>query len=134
MAKRLFFVSHAVLWALLIALVISASQAHASGRPVGHAVSLSQARSAPTYLTYLWPHGSVTYARGSDGHNCQHGGYFSDVSAYTWKGTQLSDQYWSKRGLFYFWRDDKGKRVTFDGITFRNHTRGRVLVAAWCEK
>lgn len=130
MRSKVFILTRVVLWAVLVGLIVASAQAKAAQR----AVSLQDARVAPTYLVYLWPHGSVTYARGSDGHNCQHGGFFSDVSAYTWKGGELSDQHWSKHRQLAYWHDDKGKRVTFDGITFRNHTRARVLVGAWCGK
>lgn len=114
-----------------VVVMFNVSQAH--GKPVG----LSQSEVAPTYLTYLWPGASVTYASEDDGYNCvdKHGrgvGWFSDVSAYTWQGKPLSQQQWAQHHTLTFWRAKKG-RVTFDGITFRNHTSKPVLVAGWCE-
>jgi hypothetical protein len=96
------------------------------------AVSLGQAETPPTYLTYLWPNGHVTYARGHDGHNCPRGGFFTDTSAYRWNGGALGPQRWNRDHTLTYWRGYKGN-VTFDGITFTNTTRAKVLVAGWCE-
>src|SRR4051812_9002386 len=80
----------AVATALVLAIVATivgsamASPAHASeGTWHAHRVGLGDATSPPQELVYLYPHGSVTYARGHDGHNCPRGGFFTDVSAYT---------------------------------------------------
>lgn len=104
--------------------------------PQARPVALTEARSAPTYLVYLWPHGSVTYATGNDGHNCpgKRGGYFSDVSAYAWNGSALGPQRWDDIGAYYWHVPHHHGRVTFDGSTFNNESRYRVLVAAWCER
>lgn len=103
------------------------------GPTLGHAaehrsVALTDATIPPTYLTYLWPRARVTYAP-----NCQPSGYFSDVSAYRWDGRTLGPQRWNRDHDRTYWRDPSGGRVTFDGITFRNHTNHPVLVAGWCE-
>lgn len=111
---------------LLTALLLCAATSHA--RPV----SLADASTAPTYLVYLWPHASVTYASGHAGYNCRGGGWFSDVSAYTWRGAAVGAQHWNRAHDLIYWRTRNG-RVTFDGITFYNASRSPVLVAGWCE-
>lgn len=95
------------------------------------AVSLGQAHTPPTEMAYLWPHSHVTYDVDGDGHNCwSHGGsFFTDVQAYRWDGTGFARQ----RRLQYedLWQRGALK-VTFDGRTFTNHSRVRVLIAGWC--
>lgn len=96
-----------------------------------HAVPITAARHAPREMVYLYPGGTVTYDKGFQ---CPRGAYFSDVSAYTWKGGKLGRQTWESNGPYVYsqWRSGFGGRVTFDGITFRNETPRRVLVAGWC--
>lgn len=136
--------------ACIAAAAATAPQAQASeGHWRHHRVGLADATTAPTYLVYLWPHGSVTYSSGRDGWNCRKGqrlpdgstlkrnGWFSDVSAYAWNGTAIGaqvdyDDYdaWSVRS---YWHGAHG-HVTFDGITFYNGSNVPVLVAGWCER
>lgn len=135
----------AALWAIgaalaIIAAVLLASVSIAQATPTARAVALSDAAVPPTYLVYLWPHGSVTFARETGRHrraadNCPRGGYFSDVSAYAWNGAPLAPQRWDRIGVYY-WQLGHGHhgRVTFDGITFRNESSRKVLVAGWCER
>lgn len=112
---------------ILALLGVVAGCAHA--RPV----SLSDALSPPTELVFLYPHASVTYAYGREGYNCpREGRYFSDVSAYNWRGDAIGAQRWNRDHTVTYWRNRTG-RVTFDGITFRNDSRQFVLVAGWCD-
>jgi hypothetical protein len=121
--------AHVVVFAVLGVFLWRACAAPAAGR----SVSLSDATAAPTYLVYLWPGGTVTYAD-RHGENCPSGGYFSDVQAYHWNGSALPyGQRWSARLGVQYWRNEHRRLVTFDGVTFANRTRASVLVAAWCE-
>lgn len=86
-----------------------------------HAVGLSQARSAPTWLVSVPAHRTRTVLR-----QCPHGTWFSEFSAYRWDGSPLPAQ--RRTGDLVRWG-----RVTFDGLTWRNHTSATVLVAGWCE-
>lgn len=137
------------------ALMIYSSSARASTQAAGtyeptpyKPVGLGDAERPPTYLVYLYPHGSVTYASGRDGWNCikhgdvTHDGYFTDVSAYSWRGRAIGPQRWDENGKYsssgapsdyWYVRDHHAGKVTFDGITFENHSRVPVLVAGWCE-
>lgn len=127
---RLALAPLAVLALVVLALALASPSAHA----VPHAVGLFDARQAPTYLVYLTPGGRVTYARGRNGYNCPRSdAYFSDVSAYTWRGGSLSVQRWSRDRTLTYWRSPDGGRVTFDGITFRNASASPVLVGGWCD-
>jgi len=81
------------------------------------AVALTDASASPSYVRMLAPGASVTKAR-----QCPHGARWTDVNAYRGNGRALASQ---KRSA---WR-----RVTFDGVTFRNGERFAVLVAGWCE-
>lgn len=117
----------AVICGLLAAFgTAGASDAH------GRAVSLSEARQAPTYLVMLYPGASVSYDPDDGMGNCPHrGGFFSDVSAYDWRGGAIGPQRTDDWSVEY-WRHPSGGRVTFDGLTFRNRTHRKVLVAGWC--
>lgn len=90
-------------------------------------VSLNDARSAPSVMAYVRPGGHKAYRS-----NCRAGGKFSDVSAYTWRGGALGAEGFNGDRIHY-WPGFHGY-VTWDGRTFRNHTRKRVLVAGWCER
>jgi hypothetical protein len=95
------------------------------------AVTLRDARVAPTELRLLQPHARITYATPT-GENCTGGGYFSDVSAYRWNGEALGAQV--HRSLRDRWTVPGTRtHVTFDGVTFRNHASVPVLIAGWCE-
>lgn len=109
---------------LIAALSIGGAVENAHAR----AVSLADASYPPTYLVYLYPGASVTYA--DHGENCPGGGFFSDVSAYQWNGHAVGRQHHTE--LSDYWPTKSG-RVTFDGITFRNRSHRPVLVAGWCE-
>lgn len=115
-----------------LALASPATASHARAH-APRAVGLFDAVAPPQYLVYLGPGASVTYAYGHDGHNCPRGGFFTDTSAYTWRGGSLTPQRWNRDRTLTFWRSQDGGRVTFDGITFRNRTPSPVLVAGWCE-
>jgi hypothetical protein len=106
----------------------SAAPPHVQIAP--RAVGLFDAERPPTYLVYLYPRGSVTLAD-AHGYNCKRGGYFTDTSAYTWRGGSLGRQHSSD--TLQWWRSQDGGRVTFDGVTFRNRTPSPVLVAGWCD-
>lgn len=94
-------------------------------------VELSDARRAPSKLAYLKPGQYKTWAHGEAGFNCRRG-YFTDTSAYHWDGSALAPQRWNRDRTLAYWRSVRG-RVTFDGITFRNHTSQPVIVAGWCD-
>lgn len=101
----------------------------------GRPVTLAQANAPATFLSNLGPGAYITTAD-TDGYSCVHGarhGYFSEVSAYTWRGGALTGQHWDAARDIDVWRDHAGRAVTFDGITFRNHTHHVVIVAGWCE-
>lgn len=99
-----------------------ASLAHADAP---RAVSLADARTAPVSMTYLYPNQRVSPAQcGSH--------YFTDTSAYMWRGGALGAQRWNRAHDRTFWRAPYGGRVTFDGVTFVNRTKRGVLVAGWC--
>jgi len=97
-------------------------------------VALPQATIAPDRMALLQPGRSVTYTSEDDGYNCpEKHAFFTETSAYRWNGYQLSGQRWNADHTVTYWRDNRhGGRVTFDGITFRNHTHRPVLVAGWC--
>lgn len=97
-----------------------------------HPVSLNDAEAAPTYLVYLWPHAKVTYTYHDGAANCPGGGYFTNVSAYTWRGNAVGPQHWNRIHDLIVWKTHSG-RVTFNGITFHNSSRAPVLVAGWCD-
>lgn len=130
--------------ALLIALTYTVAPHFAdasapSGKRAPRAVGLFDAISAPSRLRYLRPRQSVTFAYGRAGNNCRRtrhhrAGFFSDVSAYTWRGGSLRPQRWIDSHTVIAWPSQDGGRVTFDGITFRNRTPSPVLVAGWCER
>ena len=120
---------HSILTGFILAAALVGTAATAHARPV----SLSAALSPPTYLVFLYPHASVTYAYGREGYNCpREGRYFADVSAYAWNGSAIGAQRWTRDRTVTYWRNRTG-RVTFDGVTFRNASRQFVLVAGWCD-
>jgi hypothetical protein len=112
----------AILTALAIA-VLSAPAATASSEPQARPVTLRDARVAPSYLHLVQPGRSVTRT-----HQCDRGGYWTELSAYQWNGEALPAQRWNADHDRMSWG-----RVTFDGITFRNHYSQPVIVAGWCE-
>lgn len=123
---------YAVIVPAVIALVVSlgsqsqaASASSASKAPA--AVALADARFEPTVSITLPRGASVTLAEQCDG-----GTYFSDFGAYRGNGRALGAQRTNKDETLDYWRGNGG-RVTFDGVTFENHTRGAVIVAGWCE-
>ena len=124
----------AIIAGTLAASLVLADYAGAStGAPAPRAVALSDANVAPTHLVYLWAGAHVTMAD-AQGFTCTRGrGWYVETSAYRWNGAPLSAQRWNRSRTLTFWRDPRGGRVTFDGITFRNRTARAVLVAGWCE-
>lgn len=106
---------HAIL-ATLVALALVPSAASAS-RPV----TLRDARVSPSYLRLLEPGRATTVLRQCPGY------FWQELSAYQWNGESLPAQRWNRDHTLLRWG-----RVTFDGITFRNHYRQPVLVAGWC--
>jgi hypothetical protein len=127
---RAALVAIALACVLSIGLAFAGSALASEGTWHANRVGLGDATTAPTYLVYLRPHGSVTYSVGSDGHNCPRGGFFTDVSAYAWNGTAIGAQFHTND--HDYWRGYRG-RVSFDGITFHNGTHRKVLVAGWCD-
>jgi hypothetical protein len=130
------FAPLAALAVIVAALAFAVPTSHASAKRAPHAplaVGLFDATTPPQYEVYLGVGASVTYAHGRNGYNCPRGGYFTDVSAYTWRGGSLTVQRWNRDHTLTYWRSQDGGRVTFDGITFRNHSRAPVLVAGWCD-
>jgi hypothetical protein len=89
-------------------------------------VVLSDAAVSPTWLRLVQPHRSAAIPLG-----CAYRA--SDVSAYRWNGHALGAQRWTADHLVTYWTTRHHRRVTFDGVTFRNRTRSAVIVAAWCE-
>jgi hypothetical protein len=116
----------------IAAFALGTSRAHATVPPPSDVVSLWDAVQPPSELSVVWPGESHTYARGREGWNCSHHAWFTDVQAYRWNGQALGRQQWNDRTQVIFWRDKRGGRVTFDGITFRNRTHHPVQVAGWC--
>lgn len=135
------FVATVAAYALMLgcAMGLGATLAHADTG--ARSVSLDDALSPPSRSAYLYPGARVTYAYGHQGLNCPPNGdadvsgFFTDVSAYRWNGHAMAHaQEWDTDGFIVtLWRDSSGRSVTFDGITFRNHTHHRVIVAGWCE-
>jgi hypothetical protein len=123
-----------------LSLSVLAASALASRPFAPHAPTLAEADHAPTHLVYLYPH-AVEPMADSFGHTCygrkaahvRAGGYYTDVGAYAWNGAALGAQRISADGLRYVWRA-RGGAVTWDGATWRNHSRVPVLVAGWCER
>lgn len=123
----------------LLILGIGYGTAHAAAG--GKSVELSAASIEPDYLAYVPSDGRATpkrairdyYGRPCRNPDTGRRGYFSDVQAYRWDGGALAGQQWDGTRLLYSWADTReGGRVTYDGITFRNHTARPVLVAGWC--
>lgn len=82
-------------------------------------VPLTDAISEPDYERVLLP--------GSQGTLPLQLAYrISDVSAYRWNGSALPAQRWTDHHTVSHWG-----RVAFDGRTFSNYGRQRVIVAAW---
>lgn len=136
--KRQFYTVAAIQLAILAALFgILAATAHAKTLTTdtpAQAVALSDATTAPTYMTLLRPGASALYT-GRGGYNCPGGSYFTDVSAYTWQGRALGPQRWTRDHTLTYWRVPNHPRqfVTFDGIKFHNDSHRAVLVAGWCD-
>lgn len=105
----------------------------AQARPV----TLAMANTPPTFLSNLGPGNYVDAGDPATGFACAQdevlNGYFTDTSAYTWKGAALSGQRWNADRTVTYWRDRSGRSVTFDGVRFRNHTNHAVMVAGWCQ-
>lgn len=107
----------------LLMFTVAATSAHAKG---ARAVTLGDARYAPSMLVYVYGGGDFTPWQ------CPAHAYFSETQAYTWKGGTLGPQRWNADHTLTYWQASSGRRVTFDGLTFHNGLRGRVLVAGWC--
>jgi hypothetical protein len=107
-----------------VCMVFFAVAAHGAATPV----SLDDAAVAPSMLYYLGPGERIMVPEPQ----CKHGSYFTDISAYRWNGHALSGQQWTKDNLLTYWSARSGRRVTYNGIAFRNHTHGHVIVAGWC--
>lgn len=114
----------------------AADRGATASRPpaVPRAVALADASSPPRELTMLAPGARITYGDPATGYTCHLGrkGYFTNTSAYTWRGGKLGPQRWTRDHTVQTWRGRRG-RVEFDGITFRNRTSQPVLVAGWCD-
>jgi hypothetical protein len=58
---------------------------------------------------------------------------FTESSAYRANGAPMGHQQYNTLTLRSSWSYPGTRtKVTFDGITFRNHTKHRVMVAGWC--
>lgn len=125
----------AALLSIALGAILSPSHAQASAHPT----YLSDATRSPRTLVLLPPRAHVTYAHGRAGWQCRRGPqgyYYSEVQAYTWHGGALQVQRWSADRTLTYWRLPRAYgrgRVTFDGVTFRNHSTRPALVAGWCE-
>lgn len=120
-------------WVVLAASLVGT--AHAS--PVhARSVAYSARYVDASAMATLPPGASVTFTR-----PCPYArglGYaFTEYNAYTRTGGAMGGQSWwhdaTGTVLRSAWRY-VGTRtfVTFDGVTFRNHTRHTVMVAGWC--
>lgn len=129
--------SFAIRLAAIVALAVVAIMWLGATESHARAVALSDAATPPTNLVLVGAHESVNFALAHDGtvYNCGEDryGWFSDVSAYRWNGRALGDQRWNRAHDRTYWRDPRGGRVVFDGVTFVNRTSYPVLVAGWCE-
>lgn len=106
-----------------------AEPASASGVQVAPlAPSISQADGEPEVRAIMPAGGSITFGE----RQCEGGGFFSDTQAFDLDGESLGRQRWSADRTLTYWRG-QGGRVTFDGVTFENHTKGTVDVSAWCD-
>lgn len=121
--------------ATLACMPVAAPQALANGTGgttyAPKAPSYADRNADAPFRAYVQPRSSVTIER-----QCPSGGYFTEYSAYMHNGSamgaQRTERYpdgYVKRAV---WRDRSGRSVTFDGLTFRNHTRRAVWVAGWC--
>lgn len=114
--------------ALIVALGLAiASDAEGHSAHGSRAVSLSEARYAPTMLARI-PAGT----RATFDHQCPRGTFYSEVSAYRADGSALGPQRWNRDHTRTYWRASPTRAVGFDGITFHNRTTRPVLVAGWC--
>jgi len=123
-ARRTMFaaVLLAVAWLTFLAIgAFSAQLAGAAARPVG----LADARSAPQTILYVRPGGRYDTLDGVS--QCKGGGYWTEVSAYGWRGDALPAQRWTDHRTLMTWG-----RVTFDGVTVTNGYRHAILFAGWC--
>lgn len=114
----------ATLLILACTALLSAQLAQANGNPV----AITDASAPPRFI------GPLKAGASAAPFQCGHSPY-TEVSAYTGTGRALSGQAWlNPTGPFpaLVWRDRAGRSVTFDGVTFRNHTARTVLIAGWC--
>lgn len=136
MSRRISLLSVAVMLAWVVAFTVLAQTASASSR-VQRAPSLPQATYSPDFLTMVQSDDGIRPTTDRKGHPrvCRHH-YFTEVQAYAWNGNPIPGaipQRWdAKRSLIYWIDGQGGGRVTFDGLTFHNHTSWPVLVAGWC--
>jgi hypothetical protein len=85
--------------AVIVAALAFAPSVHADAKRAPHApraVGLFDATQPPTDMVYLYPGARVTLAD-TRGYDCARHTYFTDVSAYTWRGGSLLPQRWDKR-------------------------------------
>jgi hypothetical protein len=109
-----------------IAMPVASAVAAPGGASYERGVSIRDATVAPYFAATLAPGKSVTLVQ-----QCPHRGYFTEYSAYRHDGSALAAQNGIGRDNLVSWRGAHG-RVTFDGVTFHNGTRARVIVAGWC--
>lgn len=130
---------------VLLYFVVAPSLADAAGRtrPVPRAVSLSDARSAPSRVMYVRAGRSVDVMRqcGRKRADARGARFFTDVHAYRWNGAPLAAQVWDDTLPGWSWSDTRDpwrdaagypRAVGFDGLTVYNGTRRPILFAGWC--
>lgn len=110
----------------LLAIVACASASPAMG---ARSVSYADRTTDADFSAHIAPGTVLTVDR-----QCGHG-WFTEFSAYRADGAAIGAQRVErfadgtmKRVLWQYGRHN----VTFDGVTFRNHTRHAVRVAGWC--
>lgn len=124
-ARRL---ANLFLCSLILAAAGLTGAAVAKAEPQAKPVALSDARMAPDFIASVRPHNAVLIEYQCDRHGRT---YFTDTSAYRRNGAALGAQRWTRDHTLTYWKAPKGY-VTFDGVTFRNLTPYRVLIAGWC--
>lgn len=93
-------------------------------------VSFADRTADADFMAHVAPGTVLTVDR-----QCPRDGWFTEYSAYAADGSAIGAQVVSRYAdgtvKRVAWRYGR-RSVTFDGATFRNHTRHAVLVAGWC--
>lgn len=115
-------------WVILAVALPATSSASTHARSVAYSARYVNADATAT----LPPGASVTFTR-----PCPYArglGYtFTEYNAYTRTGGAMGGQTFNPYTLRTSWQYPGTRTfVTFDGVTFRNHTHHTVMVAGWC--